>query len=130
MALAADAVRAPVIAPAKQAAEVRRGDDGATSGRAIIASSVFIVLLSVGLLFGGRAAIDPLFRPSPDIRDARGSSDIVVTMPDGKFCRHMSFDNTTGSMNEGTIVPCTTDITRDSRSAATSPSRGIGWGGR
>ena len=52
----------------------------------------------------------------------------VVAMPDGKFCRHMSFDNTTASMVEGTIVPCTTDITRDSRSAVAAAPRGFAWG--
>jgi len=130
VALAADAVRVPAILSARKAREARLPDDGATSGRAVIASSVFIVLLSIGLLFGGRAAIDPLLRPSPDIGDARGTSDIVVTMPDGKFCRHMSFDNTTASMNEGRIVPCTIDITRDNRSVVAAPPRGFGWGGR
>jgi hypothetical protein len=128
VALAADAGRAPSKSLAKKGLQVRLGHDGATSTRAVIASSVFIVLLGAALLFGGSAAIGPLLHPSPDVRDARGAGDVVVAMPDGKFCRHMSFDNTTASMVEGTIVPCTTDITRDSRSAAAAAPRGFAWG--
>jgi hypothetical protein len=68
-----------------------------------------------------------LLHRSPEMLDARGGSDIVVTMPDGKFCRHMTFDNTTASMAEGTIEPCTVDITRDDRSAVSTP-QGFAWG--
>ena len=97
-----------------------------SSIRAVIASSVFIILLAAALLVGGHAAIDPFLHPSLDMADARGSSDVVVTMPDGKFCRHMSFDNTTGTMVEGTISACTVDITRDKRPAVTQ-ERGFAW---
>jgi hypothetical protein len=100
-------------------------DTAGSSIRAVIASSVFILLLSAALLVGGHAAIDPFLHPALEA-DARGSSDVVVTMPDGKFCRHMSFDNTTGTMVEGTIVPCTVDITRDKRPAVTQ-ERGFAW---
>ena len=100
-------------------------DTAGSSIRAVIASSVFIILLSAALLAGGHAAIDP-FLHSSDTADVRGASDVVVTMPDGKFCRHMSFDNTTGSMVEGTISPCTVDITRDKRPAVTT-QKGFAW---
>src|SRR5215469_3755526 len=101
-------------------------DTAGSSIRAVIATSVFILLLSAAILVGGHAAIDPLLHPSLDTADARGASDVVVTMPDGKFCRHMSFDNTTGSMVEGTISACTVDITRDKRPAVTQ-ERGFAW---
>jgi hypothetical protein len=100
-------------------------DNAGSSIRAVIASSVFIVLLSAALLVGGHAAIDPFLHPALTA-DARGSSDVVVTMPDGKFCRHMSFDNTTGSMVEGTISQCTVDIARAKRPAV-SQERGFAW---
>jgi hypothetical protein len=100
-------------------------DTAGSSIRAVIASTVFIVLLSAALLVGGHAAIDPFLHPALTA-DARGSSDVVVTMPDGKFCRHMSFDNTTGSMVEGTISPCTVDIAREKRPAV-SQERGFAW---
>ena len=101
-------------------------DIAGSSIRAVIATSVFIVLLSAAILVGGHAAIDPFLHPALETADARGSSDVVVTMPDGKFCRHMSFDNTTASMVEGTIVPCTVDIARDKRPAVTQ-ERGFAW---
>ncbi len=127
-ALFADVFRMPARASAQHSASARLSDTTATSARAVITSSAFIVLLVVALLLGGHAAIDPLINRSADMRDAHGSGDVVVTMPDGKFCRHMSFDNTTASMVEGTIEPCLVDITRDRGSAAASPPRGFAWG--
>jgi hypothetical protein len=121
---------APSAAPAKQSAPARRGDSRATSTRAVITSSAFIVLLAAALLFGGHAAVDPFLHRNSDALDARGSGDVVVTMPDGKFCRHMSFDNTTASMVEGTIEPCKVDITRDHGPAVSTQPRGFAWGVR
>lgn len=128
-ALFADVFRMPARAPVKKNAPASSGDGTATSIRAVITSSVFIVLLAIALL-GGHAAIDPLINRSADMRDARGSGDVVVTMPDGKFCRHMSFDNATASMVEGTIEPCRVDITRDRGAAVSTPPRGFAWGVR
>jgi hypothetical protein len=123
----ADAVGTYTRAPEKsKLAPTRSGGETVRSSmRAIITSSVFIILLSATLLVGGHAAIDPFLHHS-DMGDARGSSDVVVTMPDGKFCRHMSFDNTTGSMVEGTISPCTVDIAREKRPAVTT-QKGFAW---
>jgi hypothetical protein len=124
----ADAVSTYTVPPEKRKLMPTRPskDTAGSSIRAVIASSVFIILLAAALLAGGHAAIDPFLHPSLDMADARGSSDVVVTMPDGKFCRHMSFDNTTASMVEGTIVPCTVDIARDKRPAVTQ-ERGFAW---
>jgi hypothetical protein len=123
----ADVDRAAAKPPAKKGPQVRLGNVGATSTRAVIISSAFIVFIAIALLIGGHAAIDP-FLHSDGARDPRAASDIVVTMPDGKFCRHMTFDNATASMVEGTIAPCKVDITRDSGSAAPTPPRGFMWG--
>jgi hypothetical protein len=123
----ADMDRAPARSPLKKVKQARLGHDGATSTRAVIASSVFIVLLAATLLVGGRAAIDPFLRSALSTQDARANGDIVVTMPDGKFCRHMSFDNATASMIEGTVEPCNTDITRDTNVSAVAPG-GFIWG--
>jgi hypothetical protein len=119
--------RAPAKSPANKAPQARLSDDGATSTRAVIASTVFIVLLAATLLVGGGAAIDPFLRSAMADRDARANGDIVVTMPDGKFCRHMSFDNATASMVEGIIEPCKSDITRDN-SGPRVPPGGFAWG--
>lgn len=123
----ADIDRAPAKPAAKKGPQARQGNDGATSTRAVITSSAFIAFIAIALLVGGHAAIDP-FLHSDGVRDPRAASDVVVTMPDGKFCRHMIFDNATASMVEGTIAPCKIDITRDSGSAAPTPPRGFAWG--
>ena len=115
--------------PAKKGPQGRLSDGGATSARAVIASSLFIVLFAVALLLGGRAAIDPFLHPS-DAYDPRAGGDVVVTMPDGKFCRHMSFDNATASMVEGPIEACRTDISRDFGVPAVAPHGGFAWGTR
>jgi hypothetical protein len=125
----ADIDRASAKSPAKKAPQARQSNDGATSTRAVIASCVFIVLLAATLLIGGSAAIDPFLRSKMAASDARANGDIVVTMPDGKFCRHMSFDNATGTMVEGTVEPCKFDITRDTGGPPPPPG-GFAWGVR
>src|SRR5580692_6823508 len=71
---------------AKNGPQSRSSDDGATSTRAVIASAVFLVLLAATLLVGGGAAIDPYLRSAIAARDAQVTGEVVVTMPDGKFC--------------------------------------------
>ena len=109
---------------ARKTFRAQLADDGATSARAVIASSLFLVLLATALLVGGHAAIDPLLRSAIAAREAKELGDVVYTMPDGKFCRHMSFDNETSEVIEGAVEPCAYDIVRDhSRSA-----KGFAWG--
>jgi hypothetical protein len=84
----------------------RSADHRATPFRAIIASSVFLALLAMTLLVGGHAAIGPLLRSAMAERDAKAVGDIVFAMPDGRFCRHMSFDNATAEMTESAVGPC------------------------
>jgi len=101
----------------------RRGD-GATSFRVIIATSLFLVLFSGALMVGGRAAIAPILRSAAAARDANSVGAIVVTMPGGKFCRHMSFDNTTAEIAESTVEACGDNIGR----LKPRSSRGFAWG--
>ncbi len=77
---------------------------------AVIVFSLFLVLFAATLLIGGHAAIDPLLQSAADARDSRNAGDIVYTMPDGKFCRHLSYDNVTGEQTGGSIRPCDNDI--------------------
>jgi hypothetical protein len=106
----------------------RLDDDGATSSHAVIISSIFIGLLAAAVLVGGHAAIDPLLRSTLAARDAGARGDVVVTMPDGRFCRHLSFDNATADIVERTVEPCKGDITRGN--AVPSAPRGFAWGQR
>ena len=77
---------------------------------AAIVFSAFLVLFAATLLIGGHAAIDPMLQSAAEVRDFRNSGDIVYTMPDGKFCRHVSYDNETGEQTGGNIRPCDNDI--------------------
>jgi hypothetical protein len=102
--------------------------DGATSVHAAIVSSVFLILLAASLLFGGHAALDPLLRSVIASRDAKAVGDVVYSMPDGKFCRHMSFDNVTAEVVEGTITQCPDDVARDE--FRNNRTGGFAWGAR
>ena len=101
----------------------------ATSTRAVIVSSLFLVLFTIALMIGGHAAVDPLLRMAKPLPSAGSGAvaEVVVPMPDGQFCRHMSYDNGTAELIEGTIERCP-------RSPGSGASRGRGsgfiWGGR
>ena len=84
---------------------------------------LFLVLFTAALLIGGHAAIDPILQSAVDARETKGTGDVVVTMPDGIFCRHMSFDNVTAEIIEGGIERCAKDI------AGNRPhtGRGFAW---
>jgi hypothetical protein len=95
----------------------------AASGRAVIASSLFLVLFAATLLIGGHAAIDPLLQSAADSREASSAGAVVYTMPDGVYCRHVSFDNVTAQVTEGGIERCTSDVS-GSRSRS---NRAVSW---
>lgn len=95
-----------------------------TTFRAVIAASFFLVLISVALLFSGGAAIQPLLRSALASRDANGIGDVVITMPGGKVCRHVSFDNATSEMAEDKLGACPEDVAR----GAFRSYRGFAWG--
>jgi hypothetical protein len=82
---------------------------------AVIVFSAFLVLFAATVLIGGHAAIDPLLQSAAEARDSQTSGDIVYTMPDGVFCRHLSYDNVTGEQTGGSIRPCDNDILARSR---------------
>ncbi len=79
----------------------KREEAKAKSKHSVIASSLFFVLIAAALLLGGRAAIAPLLQPAAALRDARRTGDVVYTMPDGVFCRHLTFDNVTAQDQGG-----------------------------
>jgi hypothetical protein len=101
----------------------RLGDEQAGSGRVVIVSLSFVVLFAATLLVGGHAAIDPLLQSAVEARESNSTSAVVYTMPDGIFCRHMSFDNVTAQETEGPIERCQTDIAGD----RVRSNRGFAW---
>jgi hypothetical protein len=106
-------------------ARARRDDNGATSVRAIIVSSLFSILLTASVLLGGHAAIDPLLHSVLAARDSPAPGDFVAVMPDGNFCRHMSFDSATSEIIEGSVGRCPDGMLRQPIRNAT---RGFAWG--
>ena len=112
-----------VTALARRRSRARIDEERAKSGRIVIVASLFLVLLAAALLVGGHAAIDPLLQSAAAAREAKGAGAVVYTMPDGIFCRHVSFDNVTAEITEGAIQRCGNDI------AGNRPrsNRGFAW---
>lgn len=92
----------------RKAAAARRE---ATSARAVIVSSIFLILFSSALLFGGHAAINPLLKLVTAADNSRQVGDVLLPTRDGKFCRHISFDNVSADIVEGDVEPCPDSIT-------------------
>jgi hypothetical protein len=89
----------------------------------IITTSLLFVLLASALLVGGHAIISPLMR-APAVNGFANRGDIVYTMPDGMFCQHMTFDNTTGRITAGGMDHCDSDLGGGRGSLST----GFKWG--
>ncbi len=112
-----------VTALARRRSRARMDEERVKSGRVVIVSTLFLVLFTAALLIGGHAAIDPILQSAVDARETKGTGDIVVTMPDGIFCRHLSFDNVTAEIVEGGIERCTDDIAGN----RSRTGRGFAW---
>ena len=111
---------------AKHPSRATLKDDRARSSRIAIVSSLFLAFVAAALLVGGHAAIDPLLQTAVDVREANGTGDVVYTMPDGIFCRHMSVDNATGEVSGGGVERCTSNIARE---RPRTMRRNFDWGG-
>lgn len=121
---AADAVSPPTLA--RRQTRARRDERHAKAARATVVISLFLVLLAAALLVGGRAVIDPLLQLAAQGREAKRAGEIVYTLPDGTFCRHLSFDNATAELTEGAVEQCPSDLVKGRARAA----MGFAWGGR
>jgi hypothetical protein len=116
-------------APAAAAADhsrARREEKRANSVGIAVTTSLLVALLATAILVGGHAAIVPLLHRAAAARDAAGTGDVVYTMPDGVFCRHMSFNNATAEVTEGAIEPCPDPIGSGRHASASR----FEWGGR
>ena len=91
---------------ARRSARVRRDEQHAKNTRVVIILSLFLAFLAAALLIGGRAFIDPMLRAAAEARQTNRKGEIVFTMPDGAFCRHLSFDNKTADITESTLDRC------------------------
>jgi hypothetical protein len=99
--------------------------EAGSSMRAVIVSTLFLIMFTIAILFGGHAAVDPLLRMVTAAHQSDMAGDVLTPMPDGQFCRHMSFDNKTSEMTEGDIVPCPDDL---ARGQFRRDNRSFSWG--
>jgi hypothetical protein len=93
-------------ARARGATRMRRQEEREHSLGLIITISLSFILFAAAILLGGHAVIAPLLQRAAATRDSHGTGDVVYTMPDGVFCRHLSFDNGTGDVTEDGIEEC------------------------
>jgi len=102
----------------RRSSRAHSDEQHAKAARIAIVLSLFLVLLVAALLVGGRTVIDPLLQTAADAREARRVGDIVYTMPDGTFCRHLLFDNTTAELSESAVERCAHDQFKEHAGAA------------
>ncbi len=115
-------------APLPRAARARRDERHAKTRRIVIVLLLFLGPLAAALLIGGHAIVDPVLRAAADAREANRVGDIVFTMPDGAFCRHLSFDNQTAELTESAAAECP-----EAKPRGRGPVRssgGFAWGAR
>jgi hypothetical protein len=110
----------------RRAARVRRDEQQAKTTRVAVVMALFLVLLAAALLTGGRAVLDPMLHAAAEVREANRVSKIVFRMPDGAFCRHLSFDNKTAELTGGAVEHCARIDPRD----PARPTNGFTWGAR
>ena len=97
----------------------------AKTTRVAVVLSLFLVLLIAALFIGGRSVIEPMLRKAmAQASETHRRGEIVFTMPDGAFCRHLAFDNKTAELSESTIRQCPEARPRE---AVRAPS-GFAWG--
>lgn len=111
---------------AARRSRVRRDEQHAKNTRVAIILSLFLAFLAAALLLGGRAFIDPMLRAAAEARQSKRMGEVVFTMPDGAFCRHLSFDNKTAEVSESTIDRCPEARPRSKESATVK--KGFAWG--
>jgi hypothetical protein len=117
-----EANRVSMASLTKRPSRARFGDAQA-SGRVAIVSSLFLIMFAAALLIGGRAAIGPLLQSAADSGELNSAAAVVYTMPDGIYCRHVSFDNVTAQETDGGIERCNSDVS----GGRSRSSRAFSW---
>ncbi len=90
---------------ARRSRRVRQDEWRAKAKGVSVILCSFAALLAGALLAGGQGVIDPLLG-TRDALEAKRVGDIVYALPDGTYCRHLSFDNMTAELTEGSIEHC------------------------
>ena len=74
-----------------------------------LAVATFLIKAAGPVMFGGRAAIEPLMHQNT-AHELNGSGEVVYAMPDSVFCRRMAFDNATAEITRADVEPCPATI--------------------
>jgi hypothetical protein len=109
---------------ARRSSRTRRLEQQTKTTRVAVVLSLFLVLLAMALLIGGRAVIDPLLRTAAEQRETHRIGDIIFTMRDGTLCRHLAFDNKTAELTEGAVAPCPPEQQKENKAGI----MGFAWG--
>jgi hypothetical protein len=112
----------------RRSTRVRRDEQHAKNARVAIILSVFLAFLAAAVLIGGRTVIDPMLRAAAEARQSKRIGEVVFTMPDGAFCRHLSFDNSTAEISESTLDRCPEARPRSLAKESTGVKKGFAWG--
>jgi hypothetical protein len=99
----AAANRAAVPRLLRRTAPARRGERRTKSVRVAIVLALFVALLAAALR-------DPVLRTAFAARDGQPIGEVVYSLPDGSFCRRVSFDNETAALSEGAVEPCPANL--------------------
>jgi hypothetical protein len=112
----------------RRSVRLLRDERQAKTARVAIILSLFIAFLGVALLVGGRAFIDPLLETAAQARKANQVGAVVFTMPDGAFCRHLSFNNATAEVTESAVSRCPEARPRANARERVGVKKGFAWG--
>ncbi len=103
----------------------RRDERRAKSLSIAVVLALFVTLIAAALLVG-RAVIDPVLLAGVGSRAGTRAGAIVYSMPDGSFCRRLSFDNETATLTEGAVEPCPANLPK----RRAGGDRNFAWGAR
>jgi hypothetical protein len=103
-----------------------RADARVASARVVVTYALALLLVTATLLVSARTAIGPLLQSAADERAIRDTGAVVYTLPDGIYCRHLTFDNVTAEIKEGEMQLCGEGFSR----ARFRPRRSFAWGPR
>jgi hypothetical protein len=84
----------------------RHDEERANSLAVAVTTALLFVLIAGAFMFGGQAAIAPLFSGQTAAPEPNRTGAIVYTMPDGVFCRRMAFDNATAEVTSVAVERC------------------------
>jgi hypothetical protein len=91
-----------------------------------LAIALFLALVVTALLTVGHTLIDPVLTRVTQTRPTNRVGDVVLAMPDGVFCRHLSFDNKTAEVLESGVDHCPYAAAGESGRSANV--NGFSWG--